>query len=175
MSDAISEFETGRRGGPDTYGDAGCRLVGLGAFAMVLRHHRYDWKCNDSVHLFARDPELGAQVFIEIFPGGAEERDWREELRSYEEQRSDFRLPRGLRFDASFLAPAAIGFARHIALRTRDGRTRKRIVHAFEGRKRNILLVYSRDDNHFHRSRFFETVRVGLTLADKAIARPFRR
>ncbi|MGN6555229.1 MAG: hypothetical protein ACTHLW_16095 [Verrucomicrobiota bacterium] len=175
MRKVIAEFETCRELAPDAYGDTGCQLSGLNHRAMVLRHERYTDTAHDSIYLFARQPEPGAQVFIEVFPGGEANPDWHERVRFYHEHRSDFRLPAGQKFDPSFLAPAASGFVRHEAFRTRDGRTRWRVVHAYAGTRRNILLVYSLDASDFLSSQFFAAVRDGLTLSDVPVSKPFRR
>ncbi|MFO0889991.1 MAG: hypothetical protein U0790_12730 [Isosphaeraceae bacterium] len=175
MRNVLAEFETCHEGMPDAYGDAGCRLTGLHDCAMVLRHERYSFHAYDSVYLFARQPELGAQVFIDVFPSGEANPDWPKSLRYYEEHRSDFRLPPGQRFGASYLAPAASGFCRHDAFRTRDGRTRRRVVHAFVGINRSVLLVYSSDTNDLLSSPFFAAVRKGLTLSDTPVVEPFQR
>ena len=175
MRKVLAEFETCHDSAPDAYGDAGCRLTGLNDCAMVLRHERYSFHAYDSVYLFARQPELGAQVFIDVFPSGEANPHWPKQMGFYEEQRSDFRLPPGQRFDASYLAPAASGFSRHDAFRTRDGRTRRRVVHAFVGTKRSVLLVYSLDTNALLNSPFFAGVRKGLTLSDAPVAEPFQR
>jgi hypothetical protein len=175
MRKVLAEFETGHDGAPDAYGDAGCRLTGLNACAMILRHERYSFYAYDSVYLFARKPELGAQVYIDIFPNGDANPDWLKRVGFYEAQRSAFRLPPGLRFDTSYLAPTASGFSRHDAFRTRDGRTRRRVVHAFVGTRRSVLLVYSLDTNDLLSSPFFEAVRKGLTLSDGPVVEPFQR
>lgn len=176
MREVIAEFETRHGDAADSYGDIGCQLAGLNGSAMVLRHERYTNNAYDSIYLFARQPELGAQVFIDVFPtNGAVNPDWQKCLMFYEEQRSDFRLPAGHKFDMSYLLPSANGFVRHEAFRTRDGRTRRRVVHAFVGTKRNVLLVYSLDANDLASSPFFSAVRDGLTLSDVPVVEPFRR
>lgn len=174
MREVVAEFEPHSVNAPNSYGDNGCRLSGLNRSAMVLRHERYTKDSYDSIYLFARRQEHGAQVFIDVFPNMPIKTEWERQLIFYEEQKKNFRLPPGQKFNESYLAPTAIGFCRHRAFRTRDGQRRWRIVHIFEGKNRNILLVYSHNTNDFINSEFFSVVSQGLLLQDLPIAEPFR-
>lgn len=173
MREVVIEFETPKQGANDEYGDEGCRLTDLIGCPLVLRHERYTDEAHDTIYLFARQPELGAQIYLEVFPGVGVDAGWLKSVSFYEEQQADFRLPSGQKFGDTFLAPVAHGFISHRAFRTRDGRTRRRIVHVFEGAQRRVLLVYSLDSSDFAGSRFCSVVSSGLRLADVALAEPF--
>jgi hypothetical protein len=175
MREVVAEFESHCSDAPSSYGDNGCRLSGLDHSAMVLRHERYTNNSYDSIYLFARKQEHGAQVFIYVFPNTALKTEWKDRLTLYEEQRRNFRMPLGQKFNKSYLAPAASEFCQHTAFRTRDGRTRWRVVHTFEGKNRNVLLVYSHNTNDFINSEFFSVVSKGLSVSDLPLTEPFRQ
>ena len=170
MREVIAEFLTTDPQAPDSYGDSGCRLEALGGVPYVLRHEHYDDELQHKIYLFARHPESGAQVFIHLFPMPAGHAEYQKELQFYVEQQQDFRLPAGRKFDASLLAPAKCeGFGGHVAFRTRDGKYRRRIVHAFTGTNRNVLLIFSLDSADFLKSRFCRRVAQHLALSDTAL------
>ncbi len=68
MRKVIAEFLTTESFAPKSYGDSGCMLTSLQETALVLRHEHYTQELNHRIYLFARDPEMGAQVFIYIYP-----------------------------------------------------------------------------------------------------------
>ena len=167
MRKVIAEFLTTDPAVPDSYGDSGCMLAALRQTALILRHEHYTDELQHKIYLFAREPELGAQVFLHAFPMPEGEKEFLKELDFYLGQRKDFRLPSGPAFDASVLAPSSSkGFESHIAFRTRDGKYRRRLVHSFVGTKRAMLLVYSLDSVEFLKSAFFNQVSQNLSLAD---------
>ncbi len=169
----ICEFLTTDPSVPDSYGDAGCALTALGQFPIVLRHEHYKDTLRHTIYLFARDPELGAQVFIEIFPMPAGRSEYAERREFYLAQRKEFHMSYGKRFDMTFLAPnCREDFKSRGIFRTRDGKYRRRIVHWFEGVNRAIILVYSLDSTDFNKSIFFKHVSQHLMLSDKPL--PFQ-
>jgi hypothetical protein len=171
MREVFAEFTTTDQSAPDTYGDSGCCLRQLRQSALALRHEHYTGRLQHTIYLFARQPELGAQVFLHInsLPAGSAEHE--SELAFYMRQQKDFRLPAGQVFDASFLAPEnCTGFLSHTAFRTRDGKYRRRVVHSFVGAHRAVLLVYSLDAAAFADSAFCNHVQRNLMLADTPCA-----
>jgi hypothetical protein len=169
MRKVIAEFLTTESFAPKSYGDSGCMLTSLQETALVLRHEHYTQELNHRIYLFARDPEMGAQVFIYIYPTYKEKgRDeYKKDMELYIKQQKKFRLPLRQSFDSSFLAPNKCSeFQSHNAFRTRDGKYRCRIVHSFIGIKRAVLLVYSINTVNFLDSKFFNYVKKCLSLAD---------
>jgi hypothetical protein len=167
MRKVFAEFLTTDPSSPDSYGDSGCMLERLSHVPFVLRHEHYTDQLHHTIYLFARAPERGAQVFIHIFPIPNGEAEYKKELDFYIEQRKDFRLAAGCRFDSSLLAPVLCeGFHDHTAFRTRDGKYRRRIVHGFVGTRRAVLLVYSLDSSDLLASEFFAHVCQHLKLSD---------
>ena len=175
MRTVVTEFESQAVGALVSYGDTGCKLDLFNQCALALTHERYSNQLQESVYIFAKRPELGAQVFLDIFPMPQAATEATQELAFYHNQRANFRLPAGQRFSEDFLAPSAVGFHSHEAFLTRDGRTRRRVVHHFVGAHRAILLVYSRDDAAFLASPFVTAVQSGLSLHDLPLEEPFLR
>jgi hypothetical protein len=167
MREVFAEFTSTDPSAPATYGDSGCSLRQLRQCAIALRHEHYTGKLTHTIYLFAKQPELGAQVFLHITPVPAGIAEHEEEVAFYVRQRKDFRMPSGQVFDASFLAPETCsGFQSHTAFRTRDGKYRRRVVHSFVGANRAVLLVYSLDSAAFADSAFCNHVKRNLMLAD---------
>jgi hypothetical protein len=171
MRKVIAEFLTTESSAPNSYGDSGCMLTSLQKTALVLRHEHYTREVQHRIYLFARDPEMGAQVFIYIYPTIQKgENEYKKDIELYMKQQKKFRLPLGQSFDSSFLAPSnCLEFQSHTAFRTRDGKYRCRIVHSFIGIKRSILLIYSINTVNFLESKFFNYVKDRLSLADTDI------
>lgn len=167
----VAEFRTTDQGAPEAYGDAGCRLADLNRIDLILRHERYDGFSYESIHLFARPPEIGRQVRIDIFAAGGEGEGWLVQLALHLKLRCDFRLPG---FNTDYLAPAAQGFVRRDVFRVRDGRTRRRIVRTYVGVERNVLLTYSLDEGDPMGGEFFKVICGGLSLSDLKVGKPFR-
>ena len=167
MREVIAEFETPCKDVPDAYGDAAAGCQG----SMAARWS-YGTNATQTIPTirFICSPasrNWALRYSSNVFPASEPKPDWRKRVAFYEEQRSDFQLPVGQKFDTSNLAPAASGFVQHEAFRTRDGRTRRRVVHAFVGAKRNILLIYSLDTNNLLSSPFFGFFRkVGVWHGD---------
>lgn len=174
MRKVVAEFDTREKAGLVTYGDSGCLIRFLNDVHLFLRHEYYDQYSYEQLCLFARVPEAGAQIVISIFLGGNSNQDFHDKIKFYNEHRCDFRLPAGQKFDDTFLKPEAYGFLEHEVFRVQDGKSRKRVVHAFKGRYRSIILTYSIDSNNFLSSSFFAAVKNGLQLSDTEIQEPFR-
>ena len=176
MRHVPAEFTTTEKDAPDDFGDSGCLIRELRSCPIALRHEYIDDFQEEIVYLFAREPELGAQVFIHQFPMPGGIAEFEERSAVFIEQQKDFKLPKGQTFGPDFLAPAVCdGFAGHAAFRTRDGRYRRRIVHIFTGNHRSVVLVYSRDDIEFKDSEFCQFVSDHLTLQDVEFDSPFDR
>jgi hypothetical protein len=171
MRKVIAEFLTTDSSAPNSYGDYGCMLTSLQETPLVLRHEHYTQEYSHRIYLFARDPEMGAQVFIYIYPTTQKGKyEYKKDIELYVKQQKKFRLPLGQSFDSSFLAPSnSLEFQSHTAFRTRDGKYRCRVVHSFIGIKRTVLLVYSINTVNFLDSKFFNYVKGHLSLADTDI------
>jgi len=175
MRHVDAEFDTRDEPVRDSYGDAGCRIQALDTIPMFLRHEWYERESCDRLYYFGRAPEMGSQVFINVFPGGDSNPNFDTMLSSYSGLRCDFRLPAGQIFGPEFLRPKAHGFIHHEVFRVRDGRTRRRIVHRFSGAYRSLLLIYSLDTNKFLSSPFITAVSANLHFSDVPVDAPFRR
>lgn len=163
----VTEFLTTDATAPQRYGDAGCMLDALDAVPMVCRHEHYWDELQHRIHLFARAPEKGAQIYIHAFPLPAGRSEYDKMLKFYLEQKKNFRLPAGQTFNAATLAPASSeGFDEHQVFRTKDGPYRHRIFHGFVGEHRAVTLVFSLDHKDFLGSQVFAHVCRHLTLAD---------
>lgn len=170
MYSVIHEFLTTDVSAPNSYGDEGCILSSLRSSALVLRHEHFTDKLGHTIYLFARVPELGAQVFIYLFPMPDGESEYQECLKFYLEQKKSFRIRGGRRFLSSSLIPNLVkGFKSHTVFRTRDGIYRRRIVHCFAGTLRSVVVVYSSDTADHLQSAFFKYVSEHLSLADTEI------
>lgn len=163
----VTEFLTTDPAAPQRYGDPGCMLEALGGVPMVLRHEHYWDELQHRIHLFARAPEMGAQIYIHAFPLPAGRPEYDKMLNFYLEQKKNFRLPAGQAFNEATLAPASSeGLGERQVFRTKDGPYRHRIFHGFVGTNRAVALVFSLDHKDFLYSPTFAHVCRHLSLAD---------
>lgn len=173
MRHVVTEFLTTDDASPEFYGDAGTCLNRLRNFPTVLRHVKYHNDCWHEVQLFAREPELFAQIWLSVYPEPIGTPALRDQLKFYHEQQSNFRLPSRTKFEAKELVPkTAAAFDVVLPFRVRDN-ARLRVVQALRGKHRSLLVVASRSDSSFLESNFLRITLEGLSLADVPLDTPF--
>ena len=172
MRHVFTEFLTTDDASPEFYGDVGTCLNGMKNFPTILRHVKYDDDCWHEVQLFARDPEVSAQIWLSIYPEPIGTPALCEQLKFYRGQQSDFRLLTSTKFEVKELVPKTAAFDVVLPFCVRDNE-RLRIVQALRGKHRSILVVASRSDSSFLESNFLRITIGGLSLADVPLDAPF--
>ena len=161
------EFETWAKTSPTSF-RAGCfHITRLKNMRMALSH-RKESQYADTIYLFGhkrtRDVE-SPQIFLHSYHLPSGRKMYQKELGFYNKQRRAFRLDGGITFDSGLLnieqvAPAYI----HKAFRTRDGRSRRRIVHVYETEDRAAIVVFSLNSARFASNTFFQTLAGSLKI-----------
>lgn len=161
------EIDTRTEDALDSLIVAGVHLEGLKNIAMVLRHQKYEDN-EDTVYFFGKEDGShidGPQVFVHIYSLPICHKSFNKELAFYEGQKKGFLLDNKQKFDDSMLAlsDVPLNYA-HKAFQTRDGATRRRIVHVYECEYQAVLVVFSVSSVRFMSNMFFEQVTANVKI-----------
>jgi len=168
MLPARYEIDTRLPEAPDTFAVAGLRLDGLTHVPMVLRHEKSDASA-DIVDLFGMDADVGTeapQVFVYLYSLPSGKLEFENKLAFYRKQQRRFGLEGGLVFSPETLSIRNVRSNwEHSAFQTRDGRTRRRLVHIYQSERQAVIVVFSIDSDRFFSKPLFQLVSENLQLA----------
>ena len=165
-SDAY-EFDSWTKDAPASFRAGSFRVTRIKTLRMSLWHRKYS-PVTDTVYLFgqktAQDLE-SPQVFLHAYELPAAKDEYLKERRFYERQKRTFKLAGGDKFDPSLLAiPQVASDFRHEAFQTRDGKSRRRIVHLYEATDRAAIVVFSLNSAGFTSNAFFHKLTGRMTI-----------
>lgn len=134
---------------------------------MAVSHEK-DSPSADSIYLFGqkrtRDVE-SPQIFLHSYELPASRQAYQKEFSFYRKQRQAFRLDGGDTFDSGLLSIKQVAPTyTHEAFRTRDGRSRRRIVHVYEADDRAAIVVFSLNSACFASNTLFQTLADSLKI-----------
>ncbi len=144
------------------------RIQNLNNIRAIIRKECYSEQ-DKRIYLFGRHDDCfqkGAQIFIHLYNFPTDNSEYEEKLSNYEEQRKSFPLNNKQKFNDTILSLPLLSkeFHEHLTFQTKDGSTRRRIVHSYRNKDKGIIIIYSLDANDFIENSFFNEVAKNCTI-----------